>query len=363
MKKYLITGILLVLSSCFLQAQPDCPPDMQEKIDAAYQKNREALDSKIHEKTVESKITSSHYVSQLDMSAKGFMTLANASKEYGHKTGGDFDKWKKRNGNKAEHYMFYRVANGIVDLYYEEIDEDVDKQFQQYLPKDVTIFDVNTYNDFFNNEHFNGAAFSQNHWKEGGDVNKRLEDMRKLAVSFAKILGITLDPAKITYRQFEVQNIEGLPPTRTYITTISPRDDGIAGVAKGNDAVTSIEIDAARLKTASISDAIRTIAEEVYHKYQMAVIEGKAKEESGLKKAQWANSFNDKDYGKTASDLQKEIDKLPKNDKKRESLEQQRDAAIHSYFQLAHEKDAKEFAGKMAAMEYFMRNIQKLSKP
>jgi hypothetical protein len=354
MKKYLITGILLVLS-IFAHAQGDNGDCIHVTVKTT--EVQETTDDAISELTIESKITNRHYVSRLDVDADEFMPFAEASKQFGHKAGGDFDKWKKRNGNTAEHYMLYRVDNGIVDLYYEEVDEEVEEQFQQYLPKDITIFDVNTYNDFFNNKYFNGATFSKDHWKAGGNVDARLADMRNLAVSFAKILGITLDPAKITYRLFETQVIEGLPGTRMYIPTKTPRDDGIAGIAKWNDDVTSIEIDAGELGKASISDAIRTIAEEVYHKYQMAVAQGTAKEESGLKKAQWTNSFNDKDYGKTATDLQRQM-KTEKNEAKRKDLKEKRDAAIHSYYKLAHEKDAKAFAGKMAAMEYYVRNIR-----
>jgi hypothetical protein len=335
----------------FAYAQKDCPPDVV----ATTNEVREQLDEIISETTVESKIAGTHYAQKLDVDVEDFYAFAEQMKQFGHKEGSDFDNWKNKEGNNPEHYMFYRVADGITDLYYEELDGRVEEQFQQYLPKDMTIFDKNTYNDFFNNKYFNGNSFSKDHWKAGGNVDARLADLRKLAQSFANILGITIDPAKITYRLFETQVIEGLPGTRMYIPTKTPRNDAIVGIAKWNDDVTSIEIDADELGKASVSAAISTIAEEVYHKYQMSVVQGK---QSDPKKEQWANSYKDKDYGKTVNDLQKEINKLPQNDKRREPLEQQKDAAAHSYYQLAHEKDAKEFAGKMAAMEYFVRNIR-----
>jgi hypothetical protein len=348
MKKYLFTGILLVLAIfAYAQEGEDCPD-----VIVITKKVQEATENKINEKTIESKKTNRHYISRLDVNDKGFMMLADKSKEYGHKAGGDFDKWKKQLGNSAEHYMFYKVADGIVDLYYEKLDED--EQFPQYLPKGYTIFDKNMYNDFFNNKYFNGNSFSNNHWQTGGNVDARLADLRKLAQSFANILGINIDPAKITFRTIEVPDDLRMP-----IITKTPRNDGVGGEAKWDDKVTSIEIDADELGKASISSAVSIIAEEVYHKYQMAVVQGKAKEESGLKKAQWIGSFNDdgkNGYGKIAGDLQKQM-KQETNGTNRTKLEEKRNEAIHSYYNLAHEKDAKEFAGKMAAMEYFVRNI------
>jgi hypothetical protein len=342
--------------TAFAYAQQDKCPEVTNVIVI----KQEQIDKEIGKRTVDSSNTKTHYAQKLNVkNIEEFNALVKLMQTFGHKAGGDFDKWKNKEGNNPEHYMFYRVADGKVDLYYEKLDED--EQFPQYLPKGYTIFDKNIYNDLFNNKHFNDAAFSQNHWKAGGNAKARLKDMQNLAVSFANILGINIEPAKITFRtDNKVQKIEGIPDMRISIITETARNDGVAGVAKGNDDVTSIEIDADELGKASISSAISIIAEEVYHKYQMAVVQGTAKEESGLKKAQWVESFKDNnknDYGTIANDLQKEINKLPQNDKRREPLEQQRDAAIHSYYNLTLEKDAKEFAGKMAAMEYYVRNI------
>jgi hypothetical protein len=355
MKKYLITGILLVLSN-FIYAQ--CVV-----LDKVTVEGQEATDNVIDAYATESKITNSHYALKLDASVDEFMSVANMRKEFGHKAGGDFDKWKKRNGNNAGYYMFYTNTNGKVHLYHEAIDARMAEQFQQYLPKGAYIFDEKAYNAYFG-----GIDFSSNHWQQGGDAHARLADMRKLAVAVGKDLGITIDPAKITFRQFEAQQIEGLPPTRMYIQTTTPRNDNIKGFATWNDDVTSIEIDADRLQRAGISDAIRTMVEEVYHKYQMSEVEklkqGEKRKEAAEKVWDWMDSFNDNnknDYGKKVNDLQKQI-KAETNETKRNDLEKQRVAAIHSYYQLKHEEAAKEFAGKIAAMEYAGRNITNLFK-
>ncbi|MDR1652778.1 MAG: hypothetical protein LBS01_03855 [Prevotellaceae bacterium] len=345
MKKYLITGILCI-SAIFVYAQGDgCVI-----VVTATEKLQNDIDNAISEFTTGSKITNNHHVSRLeDLSVDEFMTFAEARKEVGHKTGGSFDTWKKRNGKNAKYYMFYTNVEGKVHLYHEKLDAEVAEQFQQYLPKGTYIFDENTYNTYFR-----GIDFSGNHWKEGGDVHARLADMRRLAVAVGKDLGITLDPAKITFRLFETQKIEGLPPTRMYIPTTAKRDDNIAGFAKWDDAVTSIEIDADNLQKGSISDAINTMVEEVYHKYQMSEV----KKPQTEKARDWLKSFNDDyrdNYVGRITALQKQID-AEKNATKRDALQEQQAAAIHSYFQLKHEQDAKEFAGKIAAMEYVIRN-------
>jgi hypothetical protein len=353
MKKYLITGILLL--SIFAYAQEENCPVVTNKTKEVQEKT----ENNINKLTAESKITNNHYALRLGVSVKGFMTLANASK-VGHKAGGDFDSWKKRNGDNAKYYMFYTAANGKVHLYHEELDAQMAEQFQQYLPKGTYIFDEKAYNAYFG-----GIDFSKNHWQQGGDAHARLADMRKLAVAVGKDLGIAIDPAKITFRLFEAQQIEGLPPTRMYIPTTTKRDDHVAGFATGDDAVTSIEIDADKLKNGTISDAISTMVEEVYHKYQMSEVKKQGAARKEPEKAQaWDKSFNDNnknDYGKQINDLQKQIN-TETNKAKRDGLEKQMVAAIHSYFKLAHEEDAKEFAAKIAAMEYAMRNITNLFK-
>jgi hypothetical protein len=127
--------------------------------------------------------------------------------------------------------------------------------------------------------------------------------------------------------------------------------------------MTSIEFNGAYLAEASISDAINTLAEEVYHKYQMSELNklyNAEKREKPEKAWDWLDSYNKnnkEDYGAQANNLQKQID-AEQNADKRKKLEEQRDKALHSYHDLAHEKDAKEFAGQVAAMEYFVRNIK-----
>ncbi|MDR1459251.1 MAG: hypothetical protein LBI60_03455 [Bacteroidales bacterium] len=355
MKKYLITSILCVLIIfAFAQTDGDCVV-----VTAITKEIQEDTEKAIREATLESKITHTYYASRIDMDTKDFLMFANAIKKFGHKEGGDFDNWKKQNFNKAAtgYYMFYTAADGRVSLYYEKLNERIAKQFQQYLPKGTITFDKNTYNNFFKD-----IDFTRNHWQTSGNIDARLKDIQTLAVVIGKILGITINPDKITYRQFETQKIAGTPDPRMTIPTKTPRNDGVAGFATWNDDLTSIEIDAGTLGNASISDAISTISEEVYHKYQMSEIE-KIKQNKGVteKAWDWYDSFrynSEKNYGKTINDLQKEINKLPQNDKRREPLEQQRDAAFHSYYNLDHEKDAKEFAGKLAAMEYFVRNFR-----
>ncbi|MDR0737966.1 MAG: hypothetical protein LBF39_02715 [Prevotellaceae bacterium] len=318
------------------------------KIEAIKDGVREQLDQKISEKIVGLDNPETHYVQKLNVNGKSFYTLAELMKEYGHKKNGKFDTWRKQAGKNAKYYMFYTNVEGKVYLYHEELNEEMAEQFQQYLPKGTYTFDENTYNAYFR-----GIDFSKNHWKEGGDVHARLADMRRLAVAVGKDLGIAVDPDKITFRLFEAQNIEGLPPTRMYIPTTAKRDDNIAGFAKWDDAVTSIEIDADKLQKGSISDVINTMVEEVYHKYQMSEIKKLQTE----KAQDWNKSFNDNnrnDYGKKINDLQKQID-AEKNVDNRKELKKQQDAAIHSYYKLAHERDAKEFAGKIAAMEYAKR--------
>jgi hypothetical protein len=346
MKKYLITGILCIAATfVYAQTEGEVCPDVV----AVTEEIQEETDNLISKSTTESKITNRHYVSRLDnISVDEFTTFAEARKEFGHKAGGSFDNWKKRNGKNAKFYMFYTNAEGKVHLYHEALDEEMAEQFRQHLPKGVCIFDENTYNMYFR-----GIDFSKNHWKEGSDVHARLADMRRLAVAVGKDLGITVNPDKITFRLFETQRIEGLPPARIYIPTTTKRDDGIGGFAKWDDAVTSIEIDADKLKTGSISDAIRTMVEEVYHKYQMAEVKKLQTEKARI----WDKSFHDNnrnDYGGEINDLQKQIN-AEKNTKKREDLQKQQAAAIHSYFNLPHEQDAKEFAGGVAAMEYAIR--------
>jgi hypothetical protein len=349
--------IVCCLLTTFAQAQEregeeggGCTDEETIRIIKATNDNvREQLDQRISEKTVESNDTETHYVQKLNASIEDFYTLAELMKKYGPKKNNKFVNWKKRNGKNAKYYMFYTNVEGKVHLYHEELNEEVAKQFQRYLPKGTSIVDKNSYNKYFS-----GINFSGNHWKEGGDVHARLADMRRLAVAVGKDLGIAVDPDKITFRLFEAQNIEGLPPTRMYIPTTAKRDDNVRGFAKWDDAVTSIEIDADRLKNGSISDAISTMVEEVYHKYQMSEI----KKLQTQKSQDWNESFIDdsrNSYGKKVNDLQKQID-AETNTTKRDALKQQRDAAIHSYYKLAHERDAKEFAGKIAAMEYAMRN-------
>jgi hypothetical protein len=356
MKKYLITGLLCVLSTFAYSQEKDCP-----EVVVVTNEVRDRLESIINNATVESKVTNSHYALQVDFNTNDFIMFANASKEAGHKKDSDFDKWKKQNGKHTTYYMFYTTVDGKINLYHEALDAEMAERFQQYLPKGTYIFDEKQYNLYFGD-----IDFSKNHWKQGGDAHARLDDLQRLAVAVGKDLGITIDPNKITFRLFETQQIEGLPPTRMYIPTTSPRNDNVKGFAKWNDDVTSIEIDASRLKDASISDAIRTIVEEVYHKYQMSEVKKQESSQKEPEKARdWISSFNDNNrnnYGKQINDLQNKI-KTETNTTNREKLQEQLDKAIHSYFQLKHEEDAKEYAGKVAAMEYFMRNIQKQNKP
>jgi hypothetical protein len=348
MKKYLITGILLL--SIFVYAQEENCPVVTDKTKEVQEKT----ENNINKLTTESKITNNHYTLRLGVSAKGFTTLANASK-FGHKEGGAFDTWQKRNGDKG-YYMLHTEAEGKTHLYYEELDKQTAKQFQKHLPKGITSFDEKTYNAYFKD-----IDFSSNHWKAGGDVDSRLADIRKLAVAISRNLGISLDPAKITYRLFETQQIEGLPSTRMYIPTKRDRNDNIGGFAKWDDKVTSIEIDAERLGKASISEAVSVIAEEVFHKYQMSEVvkflQGKEVKDSEKTKA-WDKSFKDNDridLGKAIIDLQKQS-KAETDKTKRDKLQEEEDKLIHLYFGLAHEETAKDFAGKIAAMEYAVRN-------
>jgi hypothetical protein len=332
MKTNVMTIVCCILTAAVAYAQ--CPIDDLEDIISAT--------------TVKSHVTGTHYMQKLDVSVAEFYALAEVRKKLGHQEDGDFDKWKKRNGKNAKYYMFYTNAEGKVYLYYEDLDEELAKQFQQYLPKGTYTFDENTYNTYFRD-----IDFSKSHWKEGGDVHARLADMRRLAVAAGKDLGITIDPAKITFRLFETQKIEGLPPTRMYIPTTTKRNDGVGGFAKWDDAVTSIEIDADNLQKGSVSDAIRTMLEEVYHKYQMAEVKKGQTEKSQI----WLKSFreeNENNYVQKVIDAQKQLN-TEKNTAKRDALQGQKDAALHSYFKLAHEQDAKEDAGKKAAIEYAIR--------
>jgi hypothetical protein len=364
MKKYLITGILLVLASCFLQAQTPrkCTPEEIEKAkreaEVALANARNTLDLTIKEFTDESRITNSHYVSRLDVSADDFNEFANRSKKIGHKEGGDFDKWKKRTGKNAEYYMYYTVDAGKVYLYYEELEEQMDKQLQQYLPKGPISFDERTCNAYFKD-----VDFSKNHWQQGGNVDARLADMRKLAVAIGRNLGITLDPAKITFKSANPAQSGSPLPTRMYVTGSNIRNDMIGAAAKLNDDMTSIEFNGAYLARASISDAVNTLAEEVYHKYQMSELDklyNAEKRDKPEKAWDWLDSFNEdnkKNYGAQANNLQKQID-AEQNEDKRNDLKKQLYEALHSYYGLAHEKDAKEFAGQVAAMEYYARHIK-----
>jgi hypothetical protein len=356
MKKYLITSMLCILAvSVYAQTGTVCPP-----VDVVWREYRETIESKIKEKTVESKITNSHYASRLNMSAEGFMELADASKEAGHNVDSDFDNWEKRAGNNAKYYMLNTVASGKVHLYYEKLDKETPADFQQYLPKGTHVFDEKAYNAYFG-----GIDFSKNHWQAGGDVHARLADMRRLAVAVSKDLGITIDPDKITFRLFEVQQVKGLPPPRILIPTTTERNDNVGGFENNG----SIAIDAAKLKNGSISDAISTMMEEVYHAYQRSEVEklklGDKRREDSEKVWDWMDSFNDDNrngYAEKVNDLQKQID-AETNAGRLEKLKEQREAAYHAYYNLKHEKDAKEFAGKVAAMEYFVRNVQKSYRP
>jgi hypothetical protein len=293
----------------------------------------------------------------LNVDVKGFQTLANSCKTYGHKKDSDFDKWKNNKKNSPEYYMFYTVVDGKTYLYYEKIDEQkTDEQFKQYLPKGTIYFDKKSY-DFF----FRDINFSAEHWQKGGNVGKRLDDMRLLAGIMGNQLGISLNTDKITYRLFETQ--KGAVETKMYIPTTTKRNDNIRGFANWSDDITSIELDGYYLE-GSISDVVSTTAEEVYHKYQMSEVEKlrQGKEQKETEKARnWMDSFNEdkrENYSGKIVDLQKKIDE-EKNSSTLTTLTNQKNKAGHSYHKLAHEKDAKEYAGQIAAVEYFVRKIRK----
>jgi hypothetical protein len=355
MKKYLkLVGILFVLVNSFLQAQ--CPEVevLTKEIDITNEKIREKIDKKIGEKTVESYMPNDYYVLKLNVDVKGFQTLANSCKTYGHKKGSDFDMWKQNHKKTAEYYMFYTVVEGKIYLYYEEINELED---EQYLLKGTIDFDKEYYNSRFGN-----INFSANHWQVGGDVKERLKDMKELAVNIGKKLGITLEKERITTRLKERPENPAGAPMRMYIPDETLTKKGnIAGEATLNDDITSIELDGYYLQR-SISEVVSTTAEETYHKYQisevkklMQGIERKEPEKSW----NWYDSYLEnkrENYTNKIVELQKKVE-VEKNPSKRVSLKKQEYDAIRAYHDLAHEKDAKEFAGQVAAVEYVVRKL------
>jgi hypothetical protein len=241
MKKYLIASMLCMLVFT-VYAQDNCP-----ELETQREQIQDVTNKKISEKTVESDITKNYYSLKLNVDVKGFQTLANSCKTYGHKKDSDFDKWKNNEKNSPEYYILYTIVDEKYYVYYEELKGG--EKYKKYLQKEIITFNEDNLNFFRNLKSINGDK----DWKQEDDlsVSRRVDYMKNLVVIIYKYWERQYIPEK------QIKDITGY--------NIRAKElDGKCGTQGGD----FIVFDDDCIKKGSKSDAIKIAIHEARHLFQ-----------------------------------------------------------------------------------------------